>query len=248
MRLDPSRAQCQEVGPLLEHLPEVIKSDSIVLANHDLNFCIPAYSPHAKVLEYRWTTTLSRFSPDRRDEALQRVKDMLYYSSARFVDGELAAILDRYDVRYILIEEEQPLNAQLQRLPAWFDPIVQEGRYVFYGVKERRPPLPLVNANTAMMQGNWETARTIYESALGQDPNSTTLAHLGLGELYLAQGLIGQAIEELERAVAASPSDGLVWGQLADTLVAAGRYEEAVAAYERAVGLAPRSSLLRMSG
>ena len=245
VRTDPNRAQCQEVAPLLEHLPEIIQSDSIVLADHDLNFCIPAYEARANVLEYRWTTTLSRFPPERRDEALQRVKDMLYYSSARFVDGELAAILDRHDVRYILIEEEEPLNVQLRRLPAWFAPIIKEGGYVLYGVAERRPQLSLVNANTAMMQGNWQTARTIYESALGQDPNSTTLAHLGLGELYLAQGLIGQAIEELEGAVAASPSDGLVWGQLADTLVAAGRYEEAVAAYERAVGLAPRSSLLR---
>ena len=113
------------------------------------------------MLEYRWTTTLSRFPVERRDEALQRVKDMLYYDSAQFVDGELATIFDRYDVRFILIDEDEVLNVQLQRLPAWFEQVIHEGGHILYRVKDLRPRLALVDANTAMIQGDWETARQL---------------------------------------------------------------------------------------
>jgi tetratricopeptide (TPR) repeat protein len=244
VRSDPRRAQCQGVAPLLEQLPEIVKTQSIVLASHDLNFCIPAFTSQAKVLAYRWTTTLSRFPPDRRGEALQRVRDMLYYSSARFVDGELAAILARYDVRYVLIKEERLLNLQLQRLSAWFEPIAEQGGYVLYAVREERPNLLLVDANSAVAAGDLETARALYESAMEQDPGSAPLAQLGLGEIYIAQGEIARAIDQVQQAATALPTEGVLRGQLADTLMAAGRNAEAIAAYEQAISLAPTDALL----
>ena len=241
VNLNPELAQCQGAAPLLEHLPAIILSDSVVLADHDLNFCIPAYSPHAKVLEYRWTSTLSRFPTDRRNEALERVKDMMYFVSARFVDEELASIFARYDVQYILIEEEKSLNTQLRHFDTWFELIAQEGRYLLYRIMEDRPPESLVKANTSLVEGDWETARIIYENLIGQSPNIDLLAHVGMSEVYLSQGEINRAIDELNSSLGVSPLDGVILVQLADTLTAAGRLEEAISVYENAVRQSPRN-------
>ncbi len=86
-------------------------------------------------------------------------------------------------------------------------------------------------------QGNWEKAEADFRAALEINPGQPqVLNYLGYS-LVERQEQLTEALEMIERAVAASPDSGYIIDSLGWALYRLGRYEEAVPHMERAVEL-----------
>ncbi len=86
-------------------------------------------------------------------------------------------------------------------------------------------------------QGNWEEAEADFRAALEINPGQPqVLNYLGYS-LVEKQIKLEEALEMIERAVAASPDSGYIIDSLGWALYRLGRYEEAVPHMERAVEL-----------
>ena len=84
---------------------------------------------------------------------------------------------------------------------------------------------------------NWEAAEADFRAALELNPNQPqVLNYLGYS-LVEQQVKLEEALEMIERAVAASPDSGYIVDSLGWALYRLGRYEEAVPQMERAVEL-----------
>lgn len=92
--------------------------------------------------------------------------------------------------------------------------------------------------------GNWDLAEADFRRALELNPgNPNVLNYLGYG-LVEQRMKLDEALDMIERAVAARPDDGYITDSLAWVLYRLGRYEEAVEPMERAVMLAPLDPLI----
>jgi len=89
-------------------------------------------------------------------------------------------------------------------------------------------------------------AESVYRQMLAQDPNFPEILHL-LGLLCIQRGAAVEALEFLRRAVELAPSVALFQSSLGNALLAQQRYPEALAAYDRAIGVGPESSADRMN-
>lgn len=86
-------------------------------------------------------------------------------------------------------------------------------------------------------QGNWEQAETDFRAALEINPGQPqVLNYLGYS-LVEKRIKLDEALEMIERAVAASPDSGYIIDSLGWALYRLGRYDEAVPHMERAVEL-----------
>lgn len=86
-------------------------------------------------------------------------------------------------------------------------------------------------------EGNWEAAESDFRAALEINPGQPqVLNYLGYS-LVEKQIKLDEALEMIERAVAASPDSGYIIDSLGWALYRLGRYEEAVPHMERAVEL-----------
>lgn len=86
---------------------------------------------------------------------------------------------------------------------------------------------------------DWEAAQADFETALELNPDQPqVLNYLGYSMLERGDNL-EEALEMIERAVAAAPNSGAIVDSLGWGLYRAGRYEEAVDPMERAVELLP---------
>ncbi|EED35036.1 hypothetical protein NOR51B_977 [Luminiphilus syltensis NOR5-1B] len=87
-------------------------------------------------------------------------------------------------------------------------------------------------------QGFQRPAMGLFQSVLDDDAKHVG-ALVGLGLSLKAMGWNDAAADTLVEAVRAQPDDGKVWGHLASAYSASGREDEAVAAYQEALLLAP---------
>ncbi len=87
-------------------------------------------------------------------------------------------------------------------------------------------------------EGNSEAAAAAFRKALSMDANNNR-ALFGLGELALAAGVHGDAVNFLERAVALRPKRAPFRVVYGDALAAAGKRNEAVAQWRLALRLEP---------
>jgi adenylate cyclase len=87
-------------------------------------------------------------------------------------------------------------------------------------------------------------ATRLSSLALSIDPNDPeTLAMVGRGLAYMS-GDFGAAIEMVDRAVALNPNSASVWDQRSWAYQYAGRAEEAILSFERAIRLSPLDPML----
>jgi TolB-like protein/DNA-binding winged helix-turn-helix (wHTH) protein/Flp pilus assembly protein TadD len=78
------------------------------------------------------------------------------------------------------------------------------------------------------------------QELLGQVPTDTFLAHWAKGQLLRAQGRITDAIPEYEAAIALNPNFPSPYGNLAQTKLLTGSFEEVAPLIEQAIRLSPR--------
>jgi tetratricopeptide (TPR) repeat protein len=92
--------------------------------------------------------------------------------------------------------------------------------------------------------GDWSSAEADFRRALELNPEQpAVLNYLGYG-LVEERIKLDEALDMIERAVAARPDDGYITDSLGWVLYRLGRYDEAVAPMERAVQLLPLDPII----
>lgn len=115
----------------------------------------------------------------------------------------------------------------------------EEAREVLVAAAERLPKNSevAVNLGSALRAlGRAEEAAAQFERAIALDPG-TASAWNNLGSLQLLRGDVAGAVEALGRAAAAAPGVAIYQVNLGDALLAAGRNDEGLVAFDAAGGL-----------
>jgi tetratricopeptide (TPR) repeat protein len=235
---------CEQVRPLLTQLNASLQEDSVVLTHSYLQLCVPLSSPRSKVIEYRRTFTVNRFPPEREAEAWQRIQDVNVFNTAQVVDREFLAILDRWNVRFILIRTDSPLESQLSHLSSLFGQVAQSDLHAVYKVNQTgdRETEPIISANSALSERDRDLAIAQYQTALEGDQDTLFLTYLGLGRAYLGQGKLTEAIEAFKQATRINGRDEEAHVLLGDACRLNQQFDQAVQAYQQALSVNPSHS------
>ena len=125
--------------PILPWMRDNVAEPSIVLAPDAFNTCIPAYSARADVVSFRGGLVLSvlpaleRRAPGQI-EVPQSALDVRKFFSGRLSVEEATRILQRYEVDYVLVPADSPLNEPLKGLPGFAVVDTPGERYTLYTV------------------------------------------------------------------------------------------------------------------
>ena len=110
--------------------------------------------------------------------------------------------------------------------------------------QRRHWSLYYTRAITHEREGRWEEAQADFRKALELNPDQpSVLNYLGYSLVERRENL-DEALDMIERAVAAEPESGYITDSLGWALYRLGRYEEAVEPMERAVELLPRDPII----
>lgn len=198
---------CVLADPLLRPFQTLLTQNTVVLGDSDgTDFCLQAYAHNAKLVEYHGTNGVRTFIYiNKTDEGWQRLFDAEYYHNAEFVDERLLSILKRWNVGYVIVSLDSPLEPQLRHLPGNFRPIFTAVDRRVYQVISTEPTSPVIRANSALTAGRWSDAITAYNDLLKQgDADTWYLAAIGLGRADLQTGKLDDAIAAWQQASAAS--------------------------------------------
>ncbi len=199
---------CVLANPLLRPFQTLLTKNTFVLGDSDVtDFCLIAYAPNAKVVEFHGTNGIRTFiALNKTNEGWQRLFDAEYYHNAEFVDEHLLSILKRWSVGYVIVSLDSPLEPQLRHLPGNFRPVLTAINRRVYQVVSTNSSSPVIQANSALTAGHWSDAINAYDNLLKQsDANTRYLAAIGLGRADLQTGKLDDAITAWQQAIAASP-------------------------------------------
>lgn len=110
-----------------------------------------------------------------------------------------------------------------------------------YGFSPDTAPAYLLLARICFHQEFLPPAEQFAKKTLALD-NSLPLAHLLLGEIFLAKGNTTNAITELQQEQHLNPLNGEVYDRLADAYIRSNQYDEAQHALNRAILLEPNAT------
>ncbi len=125
--------------PILPWMRDNVTESSVVLGPDAFNTCIPAYSARANVVSFRGglvlgvLPALERRAPGQI-EVPQSALDVRKFFSGRLTKEEAIRILRRYNVDYVLVPEDSPLNGPLKRLSGFAVVDTPGERYDLYTV------------------------------------------------------------------------------------------------------------------
>ncbi|MEZ5289118.1 MAG: tetratricopeptide repeat protein [Vicinamibacterales bacterium] len=91
----------------------------------------------------------------------------------------------------------------------------------------------------------WDAAARKHEGAIGRLP-SYTAAYIGLADARMEARRLPEALDAVDRGLAASPGDPRLLEKKGDIARMQGRVADAVATYEGVVRRAPRDALIRV--
>ncbi|MBI4770819.1 MAG: tetratricopeptide repeat protein, partial [Chloroflexi bacterium] len=258
IRKNPLVVRCRTLQPgLLSRLPELVGDGGVVLSTVDLDLCIPTSAANAYPVEYGLTSTINRFPASRISEGDRRFNDVRAFNVALVVDQSFMDILTRWNVRFIMLRQDQPIVTQLNHLPQLFKQEVSSDRYLIYRVlpasganilpetpvKDRWKAAswagddPLVAANTLWSQGRWDEAIVAYRALAGQDPQMRFPALFGEGLAQQSAGRLEAAILAFQAATGADPQDPQGWLNLGNAYRLNGDYAQMEQAEQRVIDL-----------
>lgn len=102
---------------------------------------------------------------------------------------------------------------------------------------------PLYNEGVRMLtRGDSAEAERMFRFALDLDPLHNR-AHIAMARIYMERHRFAEAVSEFDQAIPAYPRDAELYYHRANAQLAAGRGEQALADYEKAVELAPKEAI-----
>ena len=258
VRIDPALSRCRTLQPVFSKLKVSVGNGATVLATFDLDICMPSSIAKAYPVEYGLSSTINRFPASRLSEGKQRFYDDFDFTKAQVVDRDFMDILTRWNVGFLLLREDSPLDGQLRHMPRFFELQWQEGRYRLYRVRPGMgvdiqlslPPRarwkqvswagddPMIDANSLWTDAKWQEAIDAYrklEIAPGADTNTRYLALMGEAQALQSSGRLDEAIAAYQAAVKVMPSDTGVQILLGNAYWLKGDYALSAAANEAAV-------------
>lgn len=210
-----------------------------VLSAHDLNFCIPGFVPNANVVEFRGFGTINRLSVENIEESIQRVEDVDYFDTARFVDDLLMEAIIRHKIDFVLIEKDKlELDLQFNNMASHFRRVFEDSDFRLYAVRNVEAPSKIVEGNTALRLKEYARAKDIFTEVLQSEPENI-LAHLGVGLAEERLGESKQAVLSYKNAIEYAPNESALHAQLASTLMIMKDFERSIQEYQIALQLSP---------
>ncbi len=210
-----------------------------VLASQALNFCIPGNAALANVVEFRGYGTVNRLPADMIHESMQRVEDVNWYGSTTRVDDLIVDMLERYDIDFVLMENDRTdLDLQFRHLPSMFSQVYTDDLFTIYAVSRPLRVSVVVEGNGMLRQRQWKAAEKIFRQSIQDDPDQV-LAYLGLGMAVEGQGRVEEALDYYLQASQQAESEAGLHARAAETYLLLQKTDHAAAEYERAVSLAP---------
>jgi len=189
------------------------------LAN-DVYKRVPVDHPSFHIAEMGRAESLRRAG---RDETAVEVLDALAKSHP-----DLAAVHVAAGDMHRFLDEYAEAAIAYDRAIALYDEMGADQWFVYYA-----------RAISHERQGNWDLAEPDFRRALELNPeHPQVLNYLGYS-LVEEQIKLDEALDMIERAVAAQPNSGFIVDSLGWVLYRLGRYDEAVVHMERAVELEP---------
>ena len=245
---DGKYSTCNMANDILITINQIAAEEPVsILASKSLNYCIPGIAPLANVIEYRGYGTINRLPEDQVNESLQRVLDIEYFSSSFFVDDLVMSMIDRYDVEYILVENDRmQFNMQFNQLPEIFQNVYTDHHYTLYKYKGLPTKSSIIDGNQALRERKWETAIEIFASIRELDPDNL-LANIGLGHAHEGNGDIQTAFSYFLYASLTDHSEPAVHLLLADTYLTLHDPDNSILAYKQALDLDPFRSEVHKS-
>lgn len=172
---------------------------------------------------------------------------------ARFLTPqELAELGDKSKVSFATKLVNDPAELPILPHPGWsVDGKVEALRYpaIFTGAGGSRAlgsfectpraMKALEMAEPLFQKKEYDSARAIYESALGEDPGCYLVA-LNAGDCYLFSGKADRALHLYDQAIKLNPADFHGHWFRGSALVALGRAEDARLAYSQALAMSPK--------
>ena len=243
------RTDC--LDPAFARLREVATEKSVVLAPDIENSCIPAHAAYAGVVSLRSTSLFKDQNTPGGEQAKlpQNVTDAKAFFSGSTLDWQMAAIVHRQKVDYVLLDANDPVNAQLRHLSGFSQIDTTSQRYRLYGVDlaELRGT-ETMKSNFLLNTRNLEDAIASYNVLLAQetDEDERFLALLGLGQAYIKKARFEEAAGSLEAAIELAPEDPTPYPLLARAYAGAKYAGGAVQAREKAVDLEPENVRARL--
>lgn len=221
---------------LLNHLPRRAADEQVIIAESDrLTYLVPAFTP-IKTLYGN-----SGYTPQAR-------ADVASFYQTRLLTPATLQLLERWQVKFIIIERDRPLAFQLAGLPAYFGRRYQNQAYALYQVLPHPAGDPILAGNEALLQGQFARAEAAYRQALAAEP-ANSAAGYGLGLSLQAQHQIEAAREVWQQLLAGQPSNDAqnrpddlpVWLALARLYQQTGQFEAAQTELTQARALWPAS-------
>lgn len=214
-----------EKQDMLEHIGPLIKPDSVILADVTTNQYLPTFVTGARTLTFRdWEL----------DD--QVADDIARFYRARSINEFAVALLNQYNVRYIILENRLPLTTQLSLLPSMFAERYQDDIYTVFEVSPHLRSNALTAANTHLDQGHWAGAINRYEQILTVDAHNLP-ARFGLARAYQGQKAVDQAIAQYKQIIKLRPD--LVWPYLylAESYMLKGELTHRVEVYQKSADI-----------
>jgi hypothetical protein len=187
----------------------------VVLAWRDITDAIPAYGVTLKPVLFR-----------ENPQAIERMDADTFYS-AILLTSEHLEILEKYNVKYVVIRANQEIISQFDLMPNYFKPLYR-GEYGCLYQVTLLSPNPLIEANTIAAYGNWDEAIKKYNEVIA-DGTDDSLAHTGLGIMLELLGKLRLAAREFEQALQCAPNNLQAHYHLAKIYRTLGMNEEAKA-------------------
>lgn len=238
------------VDPAFDWMRETVDSRSVVLAPTLENSCVPAYSSLANVVGYR-AQLLEEDASGETDSAGQsgssrKARAVQDFFDATTVSTAMIETLRNYEVDYVLLPADSPLNVQLGRLPGFTALDNPGGRYRFYAVNRAELTVTQTVAGNDALQGEVPySAIDAYNAALSGDANEAALAYMGLGLAYETLESPSDAAAVYEEAVAQAPEESVLYVLLSGAYRNAEESSYATQALESGVDRLPEDTGLR---
>ncbi|HJX39674.1 MAG TPA: tetratricopeptide repeat protein, partial [Anaerolineae bacterium] len=245
---DQDFSTCSKSRDAILYLDRLSPQEPIdVLASSQLNSCIPAYAPLANVVEYRGYGTVNRLPVEQIPQSLQRLDDATYFGAATMVDDLVLAAIERHDIDYVLVEKDRIyLDLQFRHLPDIFRAVYVDGDYAIYAVNKPLPHSFVIDGNSALRQGRWDVAETIFTQALEED-ESQVLAQVGMASVHEGKGELTQVLASYLEARRSAEQEPAIHVRLGETYLLLREADHAVAEYQEAVALDPARESLHAS-
>jgi tetratricopeptide (TPR) repeat protein len=237
------------VDPAFDWMRETVNDRSVVLAPELENSCVPAYSSLTNVVSYRdQFLGITSGEADLTDQGgssrkAQAVKD---FFGASTVGSAMIETLQRYEVDYVLLPTNSPLNIQLGHLPGFTALDTPGGRYRFYVVnRDELVITQAVVANDALQAEDPYSAIDAYSAALAGDASEAALAYTGLGLAYETLDSPSEAAAAYEEAVARAPEASALYALLSGAYRGAEESFYAIQALQSGIDRIPQDIDLR---